>query len=67
MKPIALLVVAIGSAAIAAEKPNILFILSDDHSVPHLGCYGNKDIKTPNLDAFAKEGLRFDRYYVTCP
>jgi arylsulfatase A-like enzyme len=48
-------------------RPNILLVLSDDHSAPHVGCYGNKDIRTPNLDRFAKEGMRFDRAYVTCP
>ena len=50
-----------------AEKPNVLVILSDDHSAAHVGCYGNPDIKTPNLDAFAASGLRCDRAYVTCP
>jgi len=50
-----------------ADKPNILIILSDDHSAAHVGCYGNPDIKTPNLDAFAASGLRCDRAYVTCP
>lgn len=62
------LIPALCAAVSAAEpKPNILLILSDDHSVPHLGAYGNKDIKTPNLDKFAAEGMRFDRAYVTCP
>src|SRR5262245_9108499 len=51
----------------AAAPPNILVVLSDDHSVPHLGCYGNAEIKTPTFDAFAKQSLRFDRAYVTCP
>src|SRR5881396_3537884 len=56
--------------AIGAEpagRPNVLLVLSDDHSVPHVGCYGNADIKTPNLDRFAAQGLRCDRAYVTCP
>jgi len=50
-----------------ASGPNILLILSDDHSAAHVSCYGNPDIKTPNLDRFAGEGVRFDRAYVTCP
>lgn len=56
-------------AAFAArgEKPNILMILSDDHSAAHAGCYGNKVIRTPNIDAFAAEGMRFDRAYTTSP
>lgn len=58
---------AVPALAAAADRPNILLVLSDDHSVPHLGCYGNPDIKTPNCDAFAKEGVRFDRYYVGTP
>lgn len=57
----------LGGAARLAAAPNVLLVLSDDHSAPHLGCYGNPDIKTPNIDAFAKESLRFDRYYVACP
>lgn len=55
------------SAAAPAGKLNVLLILSDDHSAPHVGAYGNPDIKTPNLDAFAAQGMRFDRAYVTCP
>ncbi|MSU64586.1 MAG: arylsulfatase [Opitutus sp.] len=51
----------------AEPKPNVLLILSDDHSYPHVGCYGNQDIMTPNLDRFAAEGMRFDRAYVACP
>jgi arylsulfatase A-like enzyme len=54
-------------AAPAAARPNILLVLSDDHSVPHVGCYGNKEIRTPNLDRFAAQGMRFDRAYVACP
>jgi len=51
----------------AADRPNILLVLSDDHSAAHVGCYGNPDIRTPNLDRFAGEGMRFDRAYVACP
>src|SRR4051812_48234566 len=50
-----------------ARRPNILLVLSDDHSVPHVGCYGNPDVRTPHLDRFAAQGMRFDRAYVTCP
>ena len=56
-----------GLAQAAQERPNILLVLSDDHSAPHVGCYGNSDIKTPNLDRFAAEGMRCDRAYVACP
>ena len=55
------------ASAPAPDRPNVLLILSDDHSAPHVGCYGNKDIKTPSLDRFASQGMRFDRAYVACP
>src|SRR3954469_22331537 len=58
---------ALPAVAAAADPPNVLLVLSDDHSAPHLGCYGNPDIKTPHCDALAKEGVRFDRYYVGTP
>lgn len=50
-----------------AAKPNVLFLLSDDHSTPFLGAYGNKDVRTPNIDQLASEGIRFDRMFVTSP
>src|SRR5512144_119214 len=57
----------LGGRCFGAEKPNILFLLSDDHSYPYLGCYGNKDVRTPNLDRLASQGMRFDRMFVGCP
>lgn len=51
----------------ANGRPNILLILSDDHSAPHVGCYGNPDIQTPNLDRLAAQGMRLDRAYAACP
>jgi len=53
----------------APARPNILIILSDDMGYSDLGCYGG-EIKTPNLDALAKNGLRFTQFYNTarcCP
>jgi len=48
------------------KRPNILFLLSDDHSAPFLGCYGYP-IQTPNFDRFASQGMRFDRMFVSAP
>ena len=42
-----------------AEKPNIILFISDDHGYDDTGVYGNKVIKTPNIDGLAKEGLTF--------
>jgi arylsulfatase A-like enzyme len=55
------------AAGQTTQRPNILVVMTDDHSAAHVGCYGNRDIRTPNLDRFAAEGMRFDRAYVTCP
>ena len=49
----------------AAERPNIVFIISDDHDYEHLGFMGNKTVHTPNLDRLAAEGALFLRAYAT--
>jgi arylsulfatase A-like enzyme len=49
-------------AAMAAERPNIVVFLADDLGFSDLGCYGG-EIKTPNLDRMAAEGLRFTNFY----
>jgi len=55
-------------AASAPAKPNILLIYSDDHGWADLGVQGaDKDIRTPNLDQLAKDGVRFTRGYVSAP
>jgi arylsulfatase A-like enzyme len=51
------------AAADAPRKPNIVFILADDLGYGELGCYGQKEILTPNIDRFAREGLRFTDAY----
>ena len=53
--------------AAPADRPNVLLVLSDDHSAAHVGCFGNPDVRTPNLDALAAAGVRFPRAYVACP
>lgn len=54
---------------IAAQttRPNIIFILADDLGYGDLASYGNRVIKTPNLDKFAKEGVRFTQFYSASP
>jgi arylsulfatase A-like enzyme len=46
-----------------ASQPNLLFILTDNHGAWTLGCYGNKEIRTPNIDKIAAEGMLFTRAY----
>ena len=45
------------------EKPNIIYIMADDLGYGDLGCYGQKVIKTPNIDRLAREGIRFTDHY----
>jgi arylsulfatase A-like enzyme len=47
--------------ASSAELPNVVFILTDNHGAWTLGCYGNDDIRTPNIDALAAGGMLFER------
>ncbi len=47
------------------DKPNILFIFSDDHAYQAVSAYGHKLNSTPNIDRIAREGMRFDRCLVT--
>ncbi|TXF87966.1 sulfatase [Neolewinella aurantiaca] len=51
---------------IAAEQPNIIWLMSEDISTD-LGCYGFPDVRTPNLDALAAQGVRFENAFVTNP
>lgn len=69
---IAALALVTGTSNAEDARPNVLLILSDDHSVPHVGCYPNGDNcrrfnLTPNLDRLAAEGMRFDRAYTAAP
>src|SRR5690606_18779270 len=48
-------------------KPNILLFITDQQKAQHLGAYGNKVVKTPNLDAIAQRGWRADNFYVAAP
>jgi len=54
------------SAAAAAERPNILWISSEDNG-PHLGCYGDPDANTPNLDALAARSAIYLDCWSVCP
>ena len=49
------------------DRPNIVFILTDDQGAWALGCAGNTEIRTPNLDALAARGTRLENYFCTCP
>lgn len=56
-----LLVLAVVASPAFARPTNLVFILTDNQGAWTLGCYGNKDIKTPHIDRLASEGIRFTR------
>ena len=62
---VVLLLLALAQTASAAQRPNILFIFSDDHACNAIGAYGSKFAKTPHLDRLAKEGMLFRHCLVT--
>ncbi len=64
--PLLLVVVLSSATAVAAaeaNRPNVVLILTDNHGPWTLGCYGNPEIRTPNIDRLAREGIRFTRCY----
>ena len=67
MKKIILLLIIclISSSSFAQERPNIIFLLSDDQTSIATGCYGNEQVVTPNMDALAEEGVLFENHYNT--
>ena len=62
-----LLLAEAATAREATKPPNIVIILADDLGYGDLGCYGSKEIKTPNIDAMASDGMKFTDFYVNAP
>src|SRR6187200_2969774 len=56
-----------GGFVLAADRPNIIFIVADDLGYGELGCFGGKDVPTPQIDSIARNGVRFTNGYVTAP
>src|SRR4051812_44780278 len=54
-------------AADASKRPNILFVLIDDMGYRDLACFGGTRAKTPEIDRLAREGIRFNQFYVSSP
>jgi arylsulfatase A len=62
-----LLACAGGLAATLPQRPNFVIIFTDDQGYQDVGCYGSPNIKTPNLDRMARQGMRFTDFYVGQP
>jgi len=66
--PLTILIFIFAIATLASgadKKPNLIFLFADDQNFDSLGCYGNQDVQTPNIDQLAADGLAFDRHYNT--
>ncbi len=63
MRFLFLLFLCVSLPVLAAKPPNIILILADDLGYGDLGCFGQKTLKTPRLDAMAREGMRFTQFY----
>ena len=50
-----------------SQRPNFLFIITDQQRADHLGAYGNPIVRTPHIDALARDGFRAERFHVTTP
>ena len=61
-----LILLPLTASAAAPARPNILWLIAEDFG-PHLGCYGTKEVFTPHLDALAKSGVRYTRFFTTAP
>ena len=59
--------VALSFSTKANRKPNVIIILTDDQGTIDAGCYGAKDLETPNIDLIAKRGIRFTQFYAAAP
>jgi len=55
------------SSTKSSRKPNIIFILADDLGYAEVGCYGQKKIRTPNIDKLAIQGMKFTQHYSGSP
>jgi arylsulfatase A-like enzyme len=54
-------------AAASARRPNVIVIVTDDHGVGDVGCFGNPEVRTPNFDRLAASGVRFTQWYANAP
>lgn len=58
---------ALPALAVAQERPNIIYIMTDQHCADAMSCAGNPDLHTPNMDLLAERGVRFTNVYCAMP
>lgn len=55
------------SSEVVPARPNLVLYLSDDHGLDWVGCYGNRAVRTPNIDKLAREGVKFNHVFAASP
>ena len=64
LRTLLLLSAIVAESLVAAQKPNVLIIFTDDQGYADLGCFGSENIKTPHIDQMAAEGRKFTSFFV---
>ena len=67
LRALSLSLLILPCSARAADRPNILWLVYEDSNVNWIACYGNGEARTPNIDAFAKQGFRYTHVYASAP
>ena len=67
MKPFIIYSLFAPAALMAQERPNILYIMTDQQTATAMSCAGNEEVHTPNMDRLAQRGLRFSNAYCSMP
>lgn len=67
LKPTLLCSMMLPAALSAQERPNILYIMTDQQTANAMSCAGNTDLRTPNMDKLAERGIRFTNAYCSMP
>ena len=57
--------VLVDAKSLEGGRPNIIYLMADDQNYGSVGCYGNPEVKTPNMDKLGSEGVIFERHYNT--
>ena len=64
MRCITFLLFSAFTSLFAADRPNVILVMTDDQGYGDLSCHGDRFLKTPNLDRLVSEGVEFDQHYV---
>ena len=67
MKPFIIYSLFAPAALMAQERPNILYIMTDQQTATAMSCAGNEEVHTPNMDRLAQRGVRFSNAYCSMP